>query len=171
MDYKSKIILIAGPTASGKSKIAINLAKKINGEIINADSMQVYKQLKILTARPSEKDQKFIKHHLFGIIDVRKRFSTGQWLRKCIKTIDLIRKRKKIPLNTTGVLITKIDTESPINYLKVGDLIVEAQKRNIKSATELNNLVNAALKTSSKTILIAVINDQNQKRYIGVKLK
>ena len=66
---------------------------------------------------------------------------------------------------------TKIDTESPINYLKVGDLIVEAQKRNIKSATELNTLVNAALKTSSKTILIAVINDQNQKRYIGVKLK
>ena len=58
MDYKSKIILIAGPTASGKSKIAINLAKKINGEIINADSMQVYKQLKILTARPSKKDQK-----------------------------------------------------------------------------------------------------------------
>ena len=78
---------------------------------------------------------------------------------------------KKIPLNTSGVVITKIDTESPINYLKVGDLIVEAQKRNIKSATELNNLVNAALKTSSKTILIAVINDQNQKRYIGVKLK
>ena len=62
MDYKSKIILIAGPTASGKSKIAINLAKKINGEIVNADSMQVYKQLKILTARPSEKDQKTIKH-------------------------------------------------------------------------------------------------------------
>ena len=58
MDYWSKIILIAGPTASGKSKIAINLAKKIDGEIINADSMQVYKQLKILTARPSEKDQK-----------------------------------------------------------------------------------------------------------------
>ena len=58
MDYKSKIILIAGPTASGKSKIAINLAKKINGEIVNADSMQVYKQLKILTARPSEKDKK-----------------------------------------------------------------------------------------------------------------
>ena len=78
---------------------------------------------------------------------------------------------KKIPLNTTGVMITKIDTESPINYLKVGDLIVEAQKRNIKSPIELNNSVNAALKTSSKTILIAVINDQNQKRYIGVKLK
>jgi len=102
MDYKSKIFLIAGPTASGKSKIAINLAKKINGEIVNADSMQVYKQLKILTARPSEKDQKKIKHHLFGIIDVRKRFSTGQWLKECIKIINLIRKKKKIPIIVGG---------------------------------------------------------------------
>ena len=102
MDYKSKIILISGPTASGKSKIAINLAKKIDGEIINADSMQVYKQLKILTARPTDEDQKNIKHHLFGIIDVRKRFSTGQWLKECIKIINLIRKRKKIPIIVGG---------------------------------------------------------------------
>ena len=102
MDYKSKIILIAGPTASGKSKIAINLAKKIDGEIINADSMQVYKQLKILTARPTGEDRKNIKHYLFGIIDVRKRFSTGQWLKECIKTINLIRKRKKVPIIVGG---------------------------------------------------------------------
>ena len=52
MDLKSKIILISGPTASGKSKFAIQLAKKINGEVINADSMQIFKELKILTARP-----------------------------------------------------------------------------------------------------------------------
>ena len=56
MDLKSKIILIAGPTASGKSNFAFKLAKKINGEIINADSMQVYKQLNILTARPKKKE-------------------------------------------------------------------------------------------------------------------
>ncbi len=55
MDNKSKIILISGPTASGKSSFAIKLAKKINGEIINADSMQVYKELQILTARPKKK--------------------------------------------------------------------------------------------------------------------
>ena len=64
MDKKSKIILISGPTASGKSNFAVALAKKINGEIINADSMQVYKQFKILTARPSKIEQKNIKHHL-----------------------------------------------------------------------------------------------------------
>ena len=56
MDLKSKIILIYGPTASGKSQFAVKLAKKINGEIINADSMQVYKELKIISARPSQKD-------------------------------------------------------------------------------------------------------------------
>ena len=55
MDNQSKIILIAGPTASGKSNFAVRLAKKIDGEIINADSMQIYKQLKILTARPNKK--------------------------------------------------------------------------------------------------------------------
>ena len=58
MDIQSKIILISGPTASGKSSLAIKIAKKINGEIINADSMQVYKTLKILTARPNIKEQK-----------------------------------------------------------------------------------------------------------------
>ena len=102
MDIKSKIILIYGPTASGKSKFAVTLAKKVKGEIINADSMQVYKQLKILTARPSKKDQKNIKHHLFGFVDVQKRFSTGQWLKECIKIINLIRKKKKTPIIVGG---------------------------------------------------------------------
>ena len=69
-----KIILLAGPTASGKSKFAVNLAKKINGEIINADSMQVYKELKILSARPNQKDYKKIKHHLYGFQNVKKNF-------------------------------------------------------------------------------------------------
>ena len=62
MDFKSKIILISGPTASGKSHFAIKLAKKIQGEIINADSMQVYKQLKVLSARPNPKNYQKIKH-------------------------------------------------------------------------------------------------------------
>ena len=60
MGIQSKIILIYGPTASGKSNFAVKIAKKINGEIINADSMQVYKKLKILTARPNKKDQKML---------------------------------------------------------------------------------------------------------------
>ncbi len=87
MDFKSKIILISGPTASGKSHFAIKLAKKIQGEIINADSMQVYKQLKILSARPNPKNYQKIKHHLYGFHDVKKNFSTGDWLKLSIKKI------------------------------------------------------------------------------------
>ena len=81
MDLKSKIILIYGPTASGKSKFAIKIAKKINGEIVNADSMQIYKELKILSSRPLKNDYKKIKHHLYGFHSVKKNFSTGNWLR------------------------------------------------------------------------------------------
>ena len=114
MDNQSKIILIAGPTASGKSNFAIKLAKKIDGEIINADSMQVYKQLKILTARPNTKDQKKIKHHLYGIVRAHKNFSTGQWLRLVIKKIKEIRKRKKVPILVGG---TGLYFQSLINGL------------------------------------------------------
>jgi len=94
----SKIILVSGPTASGKSDFAIKLAKKINGEVINADSMQVYKKLSILTARPNKKEKKNIKHHIYGIIDLNKKFSTGQWLNLVTKKIKEIKKRKKIPI-------------------------------------------------------------------------
>ena len=102
MDLKSKIILISGPTASGKSIFAIKLAKKINGEIINADSMQVYKELKILSARPNPKDYQKIKHHLYGFHDVKKNFSTGDWLKLAIKKIKEIKKRKHIPIFVGG---------------------------------------------------------------------
>ncbi len=102
MDLKSKIILIAGPTASGKSNFSLKLAKKINGEIINADSMQIYKQLQILTARPKKEDLKKIKHHLYGFCDVKKNYSTGEWLKEVIKKISYIRKRKKIPIIVGG---------------------------------------------------------------------
>tara|TARA_Y100000817_G_scaffold288783_1_gene258262 strand:- start:54 stop:965 length:912 start_codon:yes stop_codon:yes gene_type:complete len=102
MDTLSKIILIAGPTASGKSNFAIKFANKINGEIINADSMQVYKELKILTARPNKKNQKNIKHHLYGFQSVKKNFSTGTWLKLVIKKIKEIQKRNKVPIVVGG---------------------------------------------------------------------
>ena len=102
MDHKSKIILIAGPTASGKSNFALKLAKKIKGEIINADSMQVYKQLDILTARPKKKNLKKIKHHLYGFCDVKKKYSTGEWLKLLLKKVKDIRKRKKVPIIVGG---------------------------------------------------------------------
>ena len=102
MDLKSKIILIYGPTASGKSSFAIKLAKKIHGEIINADSMQVYKELRVLTARPFKKEFKKIKHHLYGFQSVKKKFSTGDWLKLVKEKIENIKKRKKTPILVGG---------------------------------------------------------------------
>ena len=102
MDLKSKIILISGPTASGKSEFAIKVAKKINGEIINADSMQVYKQLQILTARPKKINQRKIKHHLYGFQSVKKNFSTGAWLKLTNIKIKQIQKKNKVPILVGG---------------------------------------------------------------------
>ena len=102
MVRKPKIILLAGPTASGKSKLAINLSKKLNGEIVNADSMQVYRELKILTSRPNLQNKKKIKHHLYGIVSVRKNFSTGDWLKLTTNLITKILKKKKIPIIVGG---------------------------------------------------------------------
>ena len=116
MDYKSKIFLIYGPTASGKSKFAIKLAKKINGEIINADSMQVYNELKILSARPMTNDCKKIRHHLYGFQSVKKNFSTGDWLRLVEKKILEVKKRKKVPILVGGTgLYFKALTEGLVN--------------------------------------------------------
>ena len=95
-----KVILLAGPTASGKSELGIYIAKKINGEIINADSMQVFKEIKILSARPE--DYKNIKHHLYGFVSVKKNFSTGEWIKHTEKKINEIIKKKKIPIILGG---------------------------------------------------------------------
>ena len=97
-----KIILLAGPTASGKSKLAIYLAKKINGEIINADSMQIYKEFSILSSRPKRSETKKIKHHLYGIVSVKRYFSAGDWLKEAKKKVNSCLKKKKVPIIVGG---------------------------------------------------------------------
>ncbi len=129
-DLRSKIILIYGPTASGKSLFAIKLAKKINGEIVNADSMQVYKELKIISARPLPKNYKGIKHHLYGFKSVKKNFSTGDWLYLVKKKILEIKKRKKTPILVGGTgLYFKAITEG---LVKIPN-IPERFRKNVRS--------------------------------------
>ena len=131
MDLKSKIILISGPTASGKSKFAAKLAKKIKGEIINADSMQVYKELRILTARPAKSDYNKIKHHLYGFESVKKNFSTGKWLKLANKKIDIIKKRKKIPILVGG---------TGLYFKALTDGLVKIPNIPIQSRNKIRNL-------------------------------
>ena len=126
MDLKSKIILISGPTASGKSEFAIKVAKKINGQIINADSMQVYKELQILTARPKKINQQNITHHLYGFQSVKKNFSTGVWLKLANKKIKQIQKKNKVPILVGG---TGLYFKSLTNGLvKIPNIPIKARK-------------------------------------------
>ena len=127
-----KIILIAGPTGSGKSEIALRLAKKINGEIINADSMQVYKEIKILSARPENYFN--ITHYLYGSISIRNNFSAGEWLKKAQLNVKKIINKKKQPIFVGGTgLYFKLLTEGISNIPKIPDLIrIKARKLNTK---------------------------------------
>ena len=77
---------------------------------------------------------------------------------------------RNLPKNTTGAIITKIENDSPINYLNINNIIIEAQKKKIKTVGDLKNIVNSVMRSADKTIMIGIYNNQNQKRYIGVKL-
>ena len=95
-------ILIAGPTASGKSALALDLARAHGGEVINADSMQVYDTLKILTARPDAVEMGGVPHHLYGTVPAGRAFSTGEWLRAVAPVLADIRARGRLPVFAGG---------------------------------------------------------------------
>jgi len=78
------VLLIAGPTASGKSALALRLARELGGEIVGADSMQIYADLRVLSARPDPAEEAHAPHHLFGIADAADGWSTGRWLRAAL---------------------------------------------------------------------------------------
>ena len=98
MEQKNKVVLLAGPTASGKSKLALQLAKNLNGEIINADSMQIYNEIIILTSRPTLQDTNVVRHHLYGFNSVKQKFSTGHWLKMAINKINEKWNQNQIPI-------------------------------------------------------------------------
>ena len=97
--------LIAGPTASGKSHLALDLARRFDGEIINADSIQLYRDFEILTARPGPQDLASVPHHLYGTVDGRDAWSVGRWLRETTVRLDAIaaRGRRAIIVGGTGL--------------------------------------------------------------------
>jgi len=99
---KPKLIVILGPTASGKTELAIKLAKKFNGEIINADSRQVYKGMDIGTAKPTKKEMKGIPHHLLDVASPKRKFTIAQYRKLALKAIEKIQKKGKIPFLVGG---------------------------------------------------------------------
>jgi tRNA dimethylallyltransferase len=104
-----EIILIAGPTASGKSALALELAEKLRGVIINADSMQVYRDLRIITARPTPKEEARVPHRLYGRIDAAENYSVGRWRADAAATLDATKRYVRARLESEG--INKLHTE------------------------------------------------------------
>ena len=138
MASEKKVILLAGPTASGKSKLAIELAKYFDGEIINADSMQIYKEFSILTSKPNLQGIKAIKHHLYGFNSVKKRFSTGHWLKLVLKKIREQWEKGQTPIIVGGTgLYFKALTDGLVKIPEISNnLRVEIRKLQNKIGQE-----------------------------------
>ena len=98
----SKAVLIAGPTASGKSALALELAQKTGGAIINADSMQVYRDLRVITARPTPEEEAKVPHHLYGHVDAAVNFSAGHWVADAAAAIAEVRTQNRLPIFVGG---------------------------------------------------------------------
>ncbi len=95
-------VLIAGPTASGKSALAMRLAERIGGVVINADSMQVYRDLRIITARPTIAEEASVPHRLYGHIDAAENYSVGRWCRDVAAVLEDLRRRGVMPILVGG---------------------------------------------------------------------
>ena len=102
MDKKEKVIVICGPTASGKTALSIELAKKINGEIVSADSMQIYKDMDIGTAKPTLEEMQGIKHYLIDFVSPDERYSVADYKKDAKKAIREIIKKGKTPIVVGG---------------------------------------------------------------------
>jgi tRNA dimethylallyltransferase len=148
---EKSVVLIAGPTASGKSALAINIALANNGVIINADSMQVYQELRVLTARPNIGDEALVPHRLYGHMAGAAEYSVAQWQRECMAEIKKAHEAHQLPIVCGG---TGLYFMSLINGLSAvpeispevrekwrgfeGDLLAELALRDSVSAAKLN---------------------------------
>src|ERR1700722_15274362 len=97
-----RVVLIAGPTASGKSALALALAEKIGGVIVNADSMQVYRDLRVITARPTPTEEARVPHRLYGQVDAAENYSVGSWCRDVGETLGKIAAAGSVPILVGG---------------------------------------------------------------------
>ena len=102
LDESSKALLIAGPTASGKSALALELAERFGGTVINTNSMQVYRDLRIITARPAREEEARVPHRLYGHIDAAVNFSAGSWVSEAAAVLVEVRAQNRLPIFVGG---------------------------------------------------------------------
>ena len=164
---KSKVIVICGPTASGKTALSIELAKKINGEIISCDSMQIYKYMDIGTAKPTPEEQKEVKHHLIDFVEPDQRYSVAEYKKDAEKSIEEILAKGKTPIIVGGTGLYVDSLIYGIEYPEI-ELDEEYRKQLEKEANEngLESLYNRAKEIDSKAM--EKISPNDKKRIIRV---
>lgn len=160
---KPKVIVICGPTASGKTALGVELAKKINGEVISADSMQIYKDMSIGTAKPTEHEMQGIKHYLIDFVSPDKRYSVADYKKDAKKAIKEILNKGKIPIivGGTGLYIDSLIYE--IEYANI-QFDENYRKELEKKAEEegLNILYEEAKKIDEEAIKKISLNDKKR---------
>ena len=138
LEDKPKVIVIVGPTASGKTALSIELAKKINGEIVSCDSMQIYKDMDIGSAKPSVEEMDGVKHYLIDEVDPEERFSVAEYKKRAEKYIEEIIKKGKTPIvvGGTGLYVNSLiygieynETKFDEEYRKKLEKIAETEER------------------------------------------
>ena len=166
-DLKKTVIVICGPTASGKTALSIELAKKINGEIVSADSMQIYKDMNIGTAKPDEEEMQGIKHYLLDYVSPEERYSVAQYRKDAKNAIKEILEKGKVPIVVGG---TGLYVDSLIYEIEYNDIELDEKYRNEleKMAEEegLDKLYKEALKIDPEAMKKISLNDK--KRIIRV---
>ena len=124
---KPKVIVICGPTASGKTALSIELAKKINGQIVSCDSMQIYKDMTIGTAKPTEEEMQGIPHYLIGNVSPEKRYSVAEFKKDATEAIEEILSKNKVPIVVGG---TGLYVDSLIYQIEYNDIKIDEKYRN-----------------------------------------
>ena len=130
------LLVIGGPTASGKTALSVELAKRLDGEIVSADSMQIYKYMDIGSAKPDEAEKGGIPHHLMDVAEPTENFSLGDFLKLARNAIADIHKRGKLPVVTGGTglyinsLINNIELTDEQDTLKIREKLTEFAGKN-----------------------------------------
>ncbi|WP_422377353.1 tRNA (adenosine(37)-N6)-dimethylallyltransferase MiaA [Roseibium sp.] len=163
-----RVILIAGPTASGKSALALDLAKKLNGVIVNADSMQLYRELRLVSARPSAEEEADVPHRLYGILPASQAFSTGAWLRLVGTEIASAEERGQMPILVGGTgLYFKALTEGFAEMPEIPEEI-RRQARDLADRQGVEGLRQELTRLGDKTAAEALSDPQRLARALEV---
>ena len=160
---KQKVIVICGPTASGKTKLSIELAKKLNGEIVSADSMQIYKEMNIGTAKPTPEEMQGVKHYLLDFISPNQRYSVAEYKKDAIKAIDEIIKKGKTPIviGGTGLYINSLIYGIEYPEIEI-DLKYRAELEKIAETEGVDKLYKMAKDLDSEAMATISRNDKKR---------